>query len=122
MTTLGLRNNAGKPRWDLLPYNAVAKVVDVLTFGASKYAPRNWEKGLSFADTFASLQRHAIKWYNGEENDDETGIPHMAHVATNALFLVYFGLTGKGKDDRPGKEQDANDAKPSVPSQVPLRD
>lgn len=108
MTNLGLRFNSGKPRWELLPYTAVAKVVDVLTLGASKYAPRNWEKGLSFSDTFASLQRHATKWFGGEDHDDETGIHHMAHVATNALFLVYFALTGKGKDDRPHKEQDAN--------------
>lgn len=97
----GQRFNTGKDRWDLLPWIAVKQIVEVLTQGATKYAPRNWELGLSYNDTFASLQRHATKWFAGEDYDEESGKHHMAHVATNALFLLHFSLFGKGKDDRP---------------------
>lgn len=31
-----------KPRWDLLPMNAMFSVVDVLTHGAKKYGAENW--------------------------------------------------------------------------------
>ncbi len=40
MTT---KHDTEKARWDLLPMDAVSPVVDVLTFGAKKYAPDNWK-------------------------------------------------------------------------------
>ncbi len=36
------KDDAEKARWDLLPTRAVASIVDVLTFGARKYAPHAW--------------------------------------------------------------------------------
>ncbi|UFK09542.1 hypothetical protein [Xanthomonas phage DES1] len=98
---LGSRFNAGKLRWGLLPYDALAQVVEVLMAGAVKYGDSNWKKGLKFSETFESLQRHAIAWYNGETKDPETGLHHMAHVGCNALFLLWFAIRGKGVDDRP---------------------
>ncbi len=99
--TQGTRHNAGKRRWGLLPFNALEEVVKVLEVGAIKYGSFNWQKGLSWTETFESLQRHLLKWFNGENVDEESGLNHMAHVATNSLFLLYFVLTGKGRDDRP---------------------
>lgn len=97
----GLRYNQGKPRHDLVSWPAINELAKVLTAGAQKYADRNWEKGLSYSDTFASLQRHLTSWYGGEEYDQETGLPHMAHVLCNAMFLQHFALTNTGTDDRP---------------------
>jgi hypothetical protein len=39
--------------------------------------------------------------------DDETGLHHMAHVACNAMFLVWYALKGGGTDDRYKGEPDA---------------
>ena len=39
---VGRKADAGKPRWSLLPWNALGAVVSVLEFGARKYAPGNW--------------------------------------------------------------------------------
>ena len=39
----GRKDDAEKPRWDLLPWGPVGEVVAVLTFGARKYAPDNWK-------------------------------------------------------------------------------
>ena len=35
------RYDAGKVRWDLLPYDMLEKVAEVFTHGASKYADNN---------------------------------------------------------------------------------
>lgn len=40
----GVKYDEGKDRWDLLPFAQVRKVVKILTFGASKYSPNNWQK------------------------------------------------------------------------------
>lgn len=96
----GLRDNKGKLPWHLLPVEAMEEIVKVLQFGATKYAPENWRKGLSWDETYDSLMRHLIAWKRGEKVDPETGLPHMAHVLTNAAFLMSFELTNTGTDDR----------------------
>lgn len=96
----GKRYNEGKRKWGLLSFKALAELVKVLEFGAKKYDSWNWSKGLSFTETFESMQRHLVAWYNGEDNDSETGLSHMAHVFCNAMFLMHFIVTKTGKDDR----------------------
>jgi len=97
----GARFNKGKLRYDLLPPDALEKVVEVLTKGAAKYSQRNWERGLKWNEgCYASLMRHLQSWAQGQELDSETSCPHLAHVVTNALFLLTFQLRGVGEDDR----------------------
>lgn len=98
---VGMRFNAGKARWDLLPEDSLAELVQVYTMGAEKYAARNWERGLSMTGCFASMMRHAWAWMRGENTDPESGLHHMAHVAWNALAIVTFTKRGIGQDDRP---------------------
>ena len=95
-----LRYNSGKPRYDLLPPDALNELAEVFTKGAEKYAPRNWEKGMDWGKCFASLLRHAFKWAKGEDRDEETGCLHMAHVAWNALVLCSYAMRKVGTDDR----------------------
>lgn len=99
----GYRLNAGKDRYDLLPAKALHELVQVYGFGAGKYSDRNWEKGLGYMATVASLLRHVFAFVRGQDNDPESGLHHMAHAAFNCLALVEFHYTGKGKDDRPYK-------------------
>jgi hypothetical protein len=95
-----IRHNKGKTRWDLLPYDALDSVAQVMTQGADKYGERNWEKGFPWMSVFSSLMRHLFKWVRGEDLDDETGLPHLSHAACNVLFLVTFYLRKSGTDDR----------------------
>jgi hypothetical protein len=98
---LGMRFNAGKARWDLLPIGALSELVNVFTYGAKKYAPNNWRKGLKFSDTMAALDRHWAAWKTGEDRDSESGCHHLAHVAWNAFALLEFYLMGREDlDDR----------------------
>jgi len=98
----GFKQDQGKPRWDLLPPAALGKLAEVYTFGVAKgYPARNWEKGMAWSRPFAALMRHAWAFWAGEDMDPESGLPHMAHVAWNALALLEYQVLGKGEDDRP---------------------
>lgn len=98
----GTKKDAGKDRWELLPTDAVREVVKILTFGAVKYDARNWEKGISYGRVYAATQRHLTSWWEGEDADPESGRSHLAHAATNVVFLLAFVLRGKDSyDDRP---------------------
>lgn len=105
MNEPGLRRDAGKPRWDLLPADALLELVNVYTKGAEKYADRNWEKGMSWHRCFRPLLSHAFKFWSGRSFDTEgpgaTGCHHMAMVAWNALALCAYDLRQVGTDDRP---------------------
>lgn len=84
------------------PRRQVPGVVDVLTFGARKYQPRGWEKGLSFVETFASAARHAEAYLAGAHIDPESGLAHESHFFCNVLFLAVFTARGREDlDDRP---------------------
>jgi hypothetical protein len=88
---VGVKDDRGKARWDLLPLDAVEGIVDVLTYGASKYAPEGWRSVPDAGDRYlAALLRHLAAWRGGERLDQESGLPHLAHVACNAVFLVWL--------------------------------
>jgi hypothetical protein len=89
----GVKFDADKLPWDLLPWDAVEEVVKVLAFGAKKYAPRNWEKGITHSRTFAATQRHLVAWFQrGEDLDPETGLDHRAHAICELAFSLAFSL------------------------------
>ena len=68
--------------------------------GAEKYADHNWRRGYDWSLSFAALQRHAWQFWAGEDNDAETGLPHMASVAFHALALIEFAQTHPEFDNR----------------------
>ena len=100
----GIRHDEGKPRFDLLPGDALFEIVKVFTQGAKKYEERNWEKGMRWGKHYAAMQRHLWKWWNGSSVDEESGLNHLAHAAFGCLALLAYELRKVGEDDRPGKE------------------
>lgn len=90
----------GKPRMDLIPPEAMLALGAVLEVGARKYSGRNWELGFEWGRSDAALKRHLTAWEAGQDNDPETGMPHLWHVLANAVFLVTFEARKVGTDDR----------------------
>lgn len=97
----GLRYDAGKIRYDLIPADSLCALAHVYTVGAAKYADRNWEKGMSWSRVFGSLLRHSYAFWRGENIDSETGCHHMAMAAWNCLALCSYEMRKVGTDDRP---------------------
>lgn len=104
MTSEGRKDDTAKPRFDLLPPELLEATAHVLTFGASKYGDRNWEKGMHWGRVFAALMRHMWAWWRGEAADAETGMSHLWHAACCIAFLMAYEARGAGVDDRPNKK------------------
>lgn len=95
--TDGAKHDAGKDPWHLLPWGPVREVVRVLAHGAKVYAPNNWQKVKSGRDRyFNATMRHLFAWEGGELLDPDSGLPHLAHAATNVLFLLWAELNPRG--------------------------
>ena len=90
---IGRKDSGGKTQWSLLPWDILSEVVDVLTWGVEVkgYAPDNW-KHVSDAESkyFDALMRHMSAYLSGDECDDESGEPVLAHALCNLLFLAWF--------------------------------
>lgn len=92
------KDDDGKARFDLLPWDALEAVAQILTYGAKKYGDRNWEKGMSRSRMFAATMRHLAAYAKGEKFDRESGHPHLAHAACCALMILAYYLRGVGVD------------------------
>lgn len=98
----GVKFDAGKPRWELLPFDALDEVAAVLHFGAKKYGSRNWEKGMAWGRFLGAALRHLGAWARGKNIDSESQLPHLAHAACCVLMLLALTTRGVGTDDRDG--------------------
>lgn len=92
---VGMKFDSSKSRPSLLPFDALSEVVKVLDYGATKYAPDNWKHVVPRSRYIDAAFRHMFQWQSGEDNDQETNISHLAHAATNLLFLIHFQLNGE---------------------------
>ncbi len=96
------RHNEGKAPLSMVleAKNALTGCAQVLEFGAQKYDRGNWRKGLSHTQITDSLLRHLSAYLAGEDNDPESGLPHVDHVLCNAMFLSEMTRTHSELDDR----------------------
>ena len=86
----GAKFDSDKLRWDLLPFKEVEDIVQVLTDGAKKYAPNNWQKVPDKEERyFAALLRHVIARRKGEIIDPDSGRTHLSHAGCCLLFLMW---------------------------------
>lgn len=98
----GIKHDDGKPAMHLIPPEALDAMAEVLGFGAKKYEPRNWERGLSYSRVFAAATRHLWAWWRGAGHDPETNFSHLDHALTCVAFLVAYERRKMGSfDDRP---------------------
>lgn len=80
--------DAGKPRPTLVPVSLIEAVAAVRMFGCAKYHdPDNWRQcePQRYRD---ALYRHWLDYLKGEGCDQESGLPHLWHLACNAAFLI----------------------------------
>ena len=93
----------GKKRAQLgaLDPRALRVVAEVAGYGTEKYARYNYLKGYDWSLSFDALERHLLAFWAGEDNDPESGLPHLGHAAWHCLAMLAFQQRGVGTDDRP---------------------
>lgn len=112
------RYNDEKLRLGLIPPHVIEQVAKVFDYGAKKYTKyddegnivddgaRNWENGCDWEVPLESLKRHLLAFESGEDYDIGTkekpgsGLLHMSHIATNAMFLIQYYKTHPHLDNR----------------------
>ncbi|OKP02579.1 dATP/dGTP diphosphohydrolase domain-containing protein [Xenorhabdus eapokensis] len=87
----GVKFDGNKPRFSLIPLSPLIEIINVLEFGAQKYASNNW-KNVPNAETryFDAAMRHLLEYRSGEKIDSESGLSHLSHAACCLLFLMWF--------------------------------
>jgi hypothetical protein len=89
----GTKYDDGKPAMTLLPWRALEAVAIVQMYGATKYDRDNWKLLDDPIDRYLRAAiRHFGSYLEGETSDRESGLPHLAHGACNALFALWFHL------------------------------
>lgn len=90
-TTGAQKDQKGKPRFDLIPPEAMLALAEVYALGAEKYEDRNWEKGIPFSACLGALKRHLNAFELGHMINTADGQhEHIAHVMWWAVALTTF--------------------------------
>lgn len=89
----GAKLDKGKIRMGLVMHGfnlALQEVGRVGTFGANKYTDNGWKSVPDAANRYRdALYRHLMA---PDTLDNESGLPHLAHAAWNALAILQFYL------------------------------
>lgn len=104
----GVKYDDGKPAVALLSSPFLLEMGAVMEFGARKYAAQNWRKGISVTRCLSAALRHTLKWMDGVENDEESGLHHLAHAAVNLMFAAETAMARPSFDDRFHVRKDTN--------------
>ena len=93
---------SGKVPFELVPESAVAYMALAFMEGALKYGRFNWRAaGVRASIYYAAMRRHGSKWWNGDDEDPETRVKHLASIMACCAILLDAEVCGKLRDDRP---------------------
>lgn len=100
-----MKYDSGKPPIHLVPPEVIIELATVLKFGAEKYGENNWRRDIDkfpVSRHYDSLQRHLLAFISGEDNDQESGLPHISHAFAQLMILMMTMKESdlKATDDR----------------------
>lgn len=92
---------SGKLPLHLWPESATALGVLGLLDGMLKYGRTNWRvAGVRASIYVDAAKRHLNKWFEGQDNDVDSGLPHFAHALACIAILIDAEAAGTMTDDR----------------------
>lgn len=69
--------------------------------GALKYGRSNWRAvGIRASIYYDAVDRHMSAWFEGEDNDPDSGLPHLAHALAGIAIIVDAIAADRFRDDR----------------------
>lgn len=100
--SLARRFDSGKLRWRNFPMFLLKPLMEVAQYGEGKYDAYNFLKGGSQNQYLDCIKRHLTSYEDPfeDDNDNESKVNHLAHVAWNALVAIYMLEKHPELDDR----------------------
>lgn len=84
-----IKADAGKPRCSLVPSELVRAVARVREYGVNKYGTSECWRAVEPERYRDAMYRHLLAYMDDPKSvDDESGLPHLWHLACNAAFLI----------------------------------
>lgn len=91
-----------KPGIEGVPPAPLLMVGEVMRLGIRKYGLTNWRHDpISASVYYNAAMRHLLSWWDGQNADPESGLPHLAHAIACMMIVLDAGSTGDLIDDRP---------------------
>ena len=92
-----------KLMFSAIPWRSLYGPALVMTYGACKYGLLNFrvQGDIKSSMYFNSTMRHLIDWWEGRDDDEESGLHPLDHVIAGLLVLRDGMRSGRWKDDRP---------------------
>lgn len=92
----------GRVPLSLFPDTAIVAGAMAMHEGACKYGRYNWRKsGVRASVYMDALERHMKSWWNGEDIDPDSGLPHVWKALACLGVLIDAQECGQLADDRP---------------------
>ncbi len=88
MMNQAAKADAGKPKLTLVPRQIIKDIAVIREYGTEKYKnPDNW-KSVEKERYQDAAYRHWLAYLDNPAGvDEESGLPHLAHLACNIAFL-----------------------------------
>lgn len=84
-----IKADVGKPQPTLVPPEIIYAIARVREYGVAKYKTVDGWREVEPQRYRDALYRHWLAYLADPDSvDDESGLPHLHHVACNAAFLI----------------------------------
>lgn len=84
-----IKADAGKLRLTLVPTELVRAVAVIREYGVNKYGESESWKRVEIQRYRDAAYRHFLAYLDNPESvDEESGLPHLWHLACNIAFLI----------------------------------
>lgn len=123
MSDQTIKVDAGKPKLSLVPTEIINQIAIVREYGINKYpsgGPNNW-RNVEIARYKDAAYRHLLAYIADPTGvDEESGLPHLSHLACNIAFLCDLEKDNKPVEIRkwaPLTVEDIKDDNPLLKSE-----
>lgn len=95
-----IKADAGKPKLTLVPQQIIFDIAKVREYGVAKYGASESWKDVDIQRYRDALFRHFMAYLKEPQGvDEESGLPHIAHMACNMAFLCEMEKQSSIKED-----------------------
>jgi hypothetical protein len=88
MNNQEIKADAGKPQLTLVPRQIIFDIARVRSYGLKKYGKAESWKSVEIERYRDATFRHFMAYLDNPQGvDEESGLPHLSHLACNIAFL-----------------------------------